>query len=79
MAHYMVTLVIETDPSEGDPGGWGWAAVIDTPYPVTVVASSRVPDYPTDDDTTRVHRTMSDAHDSLSGMLTGGPVGVYGR
>ena len=79
MAHYMVTLVIETDPSEGDPGLWGWCNVLDTPYPVTVVASSRVPDYPTDDDTTRVHRTISDAHDSLVGVLTGTPAGAYGR
>lgn len=69
MAHYMVTLVIETDPSEGDPGKWGWSDVLDTPNPVTVVASSRVPDDPSEEEGERVHRAIGDAHADIVGML----------
>lgn len=46
MATYLVTLAVETDPGQGNPAGWDWPALLDTPYPVDVVASVEGPDTP---------------------------------
>ena len=44
MATYLVTLAVETDPGQGDPAGWDWPALLDTPYAVDVIASVEGPD-----------------------------------
>ena len=46
MATYLVTLALETDPGQGDPAGWDWPALLDTPYAVDVVAIVEGPDAP---------------------------------
>ena len=35
---YLVTLAIQTDESQSNPGKWDWASLIDTPYVAEVVA-----------------------------------------
>lgn len=46
MTTYLVTLTVETDQRHGDPAGWEWHAVLDTPHAVGVVASVEGPDAP---------------------------------
>jgi hypothetical protein len=39
MSEYLVTVAIETDETQGNPGDWDWATLIDSPLPVGVVGS----------------------------------------
>lgn len=41
---HIVILSIETDEGQGDPAKWDWPNVIDSPYPVGVIASVEVDD-----------------------------------
>lgn len=36
---YMIALVIETEEGQGDPADWDWECILDTPLPVSVIAS----------------------------------------
>jgi hypothetical protein len=70
MAHYMITLVVETDPSEGNPGRWAWQEILDTPHPVSVIDYSRLPNDPTDGEVARVHELVGHAHGVADRVLT---------
>jgi hypothetical protein len=44
MSEHIVILSIEIDEGQSDPDKWDWANVIDSPYPVGVIASVEVDD-----------------------------------
>lgn len=71
MAHYMITLVIETDPAEGNPGRWDWQGMLDTPHPVTVMDYSPLPDDPTDEQVESLHGATVELHNIGYAMMTG--------
>ena len=72
MAHYMVTLVIETDPAEGDPGRAIYRELMaETHHAVSLVASSKIKDDPTDEEADKLHDYMRHAHGTVSWVLTG--------
>lgn len=44
MSTHLVVLAVDTEPGDGDPGGWDWAELLDTPLPVGVVLSTEADD-----------------------------------
>ena len=64
MAHYMITLVVETDPTDGNPEGWAWGETLDAC--TTVVACTKIADDPADSAVDMLHGYLSQAHDVVS-------------
>jgi hypothetical protein len=69
MAHYLITLVIETEEGQGSPGDWPWPEVIDSPLPVAVVACTGIGDDPSDGTVTMLHERMDDIHEVMGKLL----------
>lgn len=69
MAHYLITLVVETEPAEGSPGDWPWQEVIDSPLPVTVVACTGIADDPSEDEVEELHERVGLVHRDLAAHL----------
>jgi hypothetical protein len=64
--YYAITLVIETEETDGDPGLWPWQEIIDSPTPVAVVARTDLPDDPTDSAVEDLHSVMVEAHATVA-------------
>jgi len=69
MAHYLITLVIETEEGQGSPAGWTWPEVIDSPLPVTVVACTGIVDDPEDAQVSELHDRVGQVHRDLAAHL----------
>jgi hypothetical protein len=69
MAHYLITLVIETEEGQGGPGDWDWPELVDSPLPVTVVACTGIEDDPEQDEVTVMHDRVGQVHRDLAGHL----------
>jgi hypothetical protein len=69
MAHYLVTLVIETDPTDPSPAEWDWQTDLDLPNPVTVVACTGIGDDPGDGDVRMLHERMDEIHEVMGKLL----------
>lgn len=69
MAHYLVTLVIETDPTQGSPAQWDWPDLIDSPHGVAVVACSSLDGEPDEGQVEELHERVGLAHREVSGNL----------
>jgi hypothetical protein len=69
MAHYLITLVVETDPAQGSPAGWDWEGLVDSPQPVSVIACTGVADDPEESEVRELHRSVGDLHASWADSL----------
>jgi len=62
MAHYLITLVVETDPTQGSPAGWDWPELIDSPHGVAVIACTSLDEDPSGERVEEVHVRLGLAH-----------------
>jgi hypothetical protein len=69
MAHYLITLVVETDPAQGMPGDWDWQGMVDSPLPVTVIACTGITDDPVESKVAELRWSVNDLHDSWADSL----------
>jgi hypothetical protein len=69
MAHYLITLVVETDPGQGSPGDWDWPGLVDSPLPVTVIACTSITDDPGESEVSELHRSVGDVHAAWADSL----------
>lgn len=69
MAHYLITLVVETDPTQGSPAGWDWPELIDSPHGVAVIACTGIGDDPSDGTVNMLHERMGDIHEVMGKLL----------
>ena len=66
MAHYLITLVVETEPGEGSPRKWDWQELIDSPHGVAVVACSSLDDEPDEGQVEELHERVGQVHRFLA-------------
>ena len=69
MAHYLITLVIETEEGQGSPAGWDWPELIDSPHGVAVIACTGIGDDPGEGDVRMLHERMDDIHEVMGKLL----------
>jgi len=69
MAHYLITLVIETEPGQGSPAGWHWPELIDSPHGVAVIACTGIDDDPEDAQVSELHDSVGQVHRDLAAHL----------
>jgi hypothetical protein len=69
MAHYLITLVVETEEGQGSPGDWPWSEVIDSPLPVSVIACTGIVDNPEDAQVSELHDRVGQVHRDLAAHL----------
>jgi hypothetical protein len=69
MAHYLITLVIETEEGQGSPAGWDWPELIDSPHGVAVIACTGIGDEPSDASVNVLHECMGDIHEVMGKYL----------
>lgn len=68
MAHYLITLVVETDPTQGSPAGWDWPDLIDSPHCVAVVACSSLDGEPDEGQVAELHERVGQVHRFLASL-----------
>jgi len=66
MAHYLITLVIETEEGQGSPRKWDWQGLIDSPHGVTVLACTGITSDPTEDELEELGRQVLEVHGAVS-------------
>ena len=64
MTTYLVTLAVEIDPSQSDPGEWPWTRLMDYPYAIVPLASTALSDDPTGDKL--IERVVVQAHETVA-------------
>jgi hypothetical protein len=69
MAHYLITLVIETEEGQGSPAQWDWPELIDSPHGVAVIACTGIGDDPGEGDVRMLHERMDDIHEVMGKLL----------
>jgi hypothetical protein len=69
MAHYLITLVIETEEGQGSPAQWDWPQLIDSPHGVAVIACTGIGDEPSVEESDDLHDRVGQVHRDLAGHL----------
>ena len=68
MAHYLITLVVETEEGQGSPRKWDWQGLIDTPHGVAVVACSPLDGEPDEGQVSELHERVGQVHKVLAAL-----------
>ena len=68
MAHYLITLVVETEEGQGSPRKWDWQGLIDSPLPVSLVACSPLDDEPDEGQVAELHERVCQVHKVLGSL-----------